>query len=226
MSLSPHAVIRFLNSLFEKSLPLDSSVTYLETETVDDDMKKMIADTVLTVTVPDGTVEKFQIEVQIDNDESIVVRIFRYGLADALKYRTSCDGKITLRLPQPRIIYLEHTAGTPDEAVLEIIFPDEKIHTYKVPTMKLLSYTVEELAKKDMAILLPLYLLKLRKEIGKKPTKENGQALKELIEGKIVKALYESKDAGEINTDDVKTLSALLRKLYDYLYGGIEIFEE
>lgn len=49
-----------------------------------------------------------------------------------------------------------------------------------------------------MVILLPLYLLKLRREIRKKKSKENARALKRLIDDGIIKVIEENEKLGNI----------------------------
>jgi len=102
--------------------------------------------------------------------------------------------------------------------------------------MKFLTYSVDELCEKNMTILLPLYLLKLRRETdnAKKRTEKNREAalrdvaknLKKLIETSILPAIAESEKAGNITHSDAFELLSLLDRLYDYLYGSINEFKD
>ena len=49
INLSKAAVINFINGLFEKDYSLDSELTYNETESIDNNLDKAIADVILTV---------------------------------------------------------------------------------------------------------------------------------------------------------------------------------
>jgi CRISPR/Cas system CSM-associated protein Csm2 small subunit len=90
--------------------------------------------------------------------------------------------------------------------------------------MKLLAHSVEELAARQMVILLPLYLLKCRKAAVKKPTKELAEELRKLID-EMIQTLDGRKTAGELTGEDVRVLVSLLNRLYEYLYGHIQLFE-
>ncbi len=159
LTLSKTSVVNLINALFEKAFPIDSDITYNWTESVSDNLDKIIADAILTV----NNVEKFHIECQINNDSTIVIRVFEYGFQEALKYKNVVDDKIILKLPHAKIIYLEPNSNTPSEVSLILQTPDSREFEYKVPTIKFLSYSIEELNKQRMVILMPLYLLKLRK---------------------------------------------------------------
>ena len=106
-------------------------------------------------------------EAQINDDSTIVLRVFEYGFHDALRHQSLNKNKITLPFPEPMIIFLEHTDKTPDKVILELDFGTQGKFEYVVPAMKFLDYSVEELCNRRMVILLPLYLLRLRREIAR-----------------------------------------------------------
>jgi hypothetical protein len=76
-----------------------------------------------------------------------------------------------------------------------------------------------------MTILLPLYLLKLRKTVVKNPISENGEKLKELI-NEIIKTFKTHNEKGLITNEDRGVLNSLTLKIYEYLYDNIELFKE
>jgi len=92
--------------------------------------------------------------------------------------------------------------------------------------MKFLNYSIEELNKQHLVILLPLYLLKLKKEIEKEQSTENAIKLKTLINDGIIKSIEDNEKAGNITYDDTIVLIGLLKKLYTHLYGNIKKFKE
>jgi len=174
-------------------------------------------------------------EGQINADSIIVLRVFEYGFRDAMKNQIVDGDRIILPFPAPVIIFLEHNDKTPDEVILELNFDGQGKYEYRVPTMKFLSYGVEELHKLGMTILLPFYLLKLRGEVrnvkrrkGNKEAalREKAIALRKLINEDIVPTIYHSVKSGVISHNDVYELLLLLQQMYDYLYGNIPEFEE
>ena len=178
------------------------------------------------------------IETEIDctstNDISIVLRVFEYGLRDALKHREVGKDKIILKFPTPKIILLEHNSNSPAEVTLELDFGGGNTIDFKVPTMKFLDYSIEDLKKQHMVILLPLYLLKLRQQIDKAmkqddnedAVRKNAQALKDLINNGILKTIEDSEKAERIDSYDSYVLAGLVKKLYNHLYGSIKEFED
>jgi len=234
LALSKPSVIAFINGMFSENFPLDSEITYHYTENVDGSLRKTVADIIITLRTKDR-VRRFHLEGQINDDNTIVIRIFEYGFANALLHQTTQGNRITLPFPTPAIIFLEHTEATPDEVVLELDFGESGKFDYPVKAMKFLTYSVDELCEKNMTILLPLYLLKLRRETdnAKKRTEKNREAalrdvakkLKTLIDKSILPAITESEKTGNITHSDAFELIRLLSRLYNYLYDGIEEFK-
>jgi hypothetical protein len=126
-------------------------------------------------------------------------------------------------------VYLEPGPSTPDTLSVKITGMDGTSHTFTYPTLKLLDYTAEELEERDLSILLPFYLLKLRKRVQAAKTPEKRQELtgemKDLVE-KLTAALERGEQKGKLDKSDTQTLIALTGKLYDNLYKGYPEFEE
>ena len=87
LTLSSRAVINFINGLFETEYSTDAKVTYNWTEFHDDNLKKTLADTIVTI---DGC-HSYHIEAQRYQDETIVFRVFEYGYRHAERYKELND---------------------------------------------------------------------------------------------------------------------------------------
>ena len=83
LTLSSKAVINLINGLFGTDHPLDSTITYNQTEFEDDNLKKILADTILTINGRNS----YHLEAQRENDNSIVFRVFEYGFGHANRTR-------------------------------------------------------------------------------------------------------------------------------------------
>jgi len=239
LTLSAWAVVNLINGLFGMNFPPGSKVTYNWTENVDDELEKTISDAILTIHAW-GKCYSYHIEAEINtadtNNSTIVLRIFEYGLRDALRHRVTEDGKTKLKFPQPIIILLEHNSNSPDEVTLTLDFGASGEIDFVVPTMKFLDYSIEELDKKRMVILLPLYLLKFRKQVDKSKKLRNkgdaealrrdARAIKDMIDNGILKAIDENIEAGVIDNYDAYVLTEMLSKMYENLYGGLDVFKE
>jgi len=172
ITLSTRAVINLINGLFGTDYPLDSTITYNWTEFEDESLKKILADTILTI----NGKYSYHLEAQIEKDENIVFRMFEYGNGHALRTRIREDGKYILRFPRPMVIYLYYTGEVSDEYTLTLEFDESQgVYEYKVPVLKLPEISAQELTDRKMVVLIPFHVLKLRYAI-----KDKNQDLEQL----------------------------------------------
>lgn len=227
MKLSSAAVIHFINGLFETNHPLESTVEYPNTETVSNKLRRLLSDMIVII----GGTHAYHIEAEIRNNENIVIRVFEYGFAEGLRTKTTSeDGrKISVKFPNARIIYWETTEEAPDEVTLSLEFPEGGNHEYKVKTFKFLSCGLEELEKRKLAILLPFYVLKLRKRAS---SARSARRLSELaaemkaVMDELVAAAERAVEAGLLSEADGRAVLEYTEKLYRELYQDYEEFKE
>ncbi len=219
--MSSGSVIRLINGLFETDYPVDSTVTYNWTEFHDDRLRRTLADTILTI----GGTDSYHMEAQTSADNEIVFRVFAYGFGHANRTRTTEGGISCLKFPEPKIIYLYYQNEVPDRYTLKLDFGSQGTFDYTVPTVKFLEITAEELNRKNMVLLIPFYLLKLRKSIEKERTPENLEALKSLILNDIIGSINRNLEAGNITPGDAGRLRQLTFILYRHLYSHYEEME-
>ena len=186
LTLSARAVIGLINGLFGTDYPPDSTITYNWTENHDDNLKRTIADTILTV---NGR-HSYHMEAQMYEDEEIEFRVFDYGYRYALREGA---GEDILRFPEPRVIQLYRHNGMPDTKTLILDFGIQGSFEYKIPVFKLLEHSIEELSRRRMIILIPFMLLKLRDSLKKERTLENMEALRKLVLDDIILSLTVSR---------------------------------
>ena len=131
LMLSNRAIIQFINGIYEVNHPLDSEVTYNWTEHEDDDLRKTLADTIITI----GGVSSYHLEFQMSEDGSITFRILEYGFNHAIKKQKD---EAVLEFPEPILICLYEAKAVPAEKTLEIRFGNKGIYHYKVPVLSLI----------------------------------------------------------------------------------------
>ena len=221
LTLSARVVINLINGLFLMNYPLDSTISYNWTEFEDDELKKILADTIITI---NGT-DSYHMEAQITEDDSIIFRVFQYGYSHANRNREIKDGVYRMHFPEPKIIYLCPT-NAPDEYVLEIDYGSQGIFNYKVSTFKYLDIPLQELNQRRMVVLIPFQLLKLRDRLEKSRTQEDLEVLKNLIQNDIIGGIDENVRVGNITVDDARRLKRLTHKLYEHIYSHYEEMEE
>ena len=85
LTLSTTAVINLINGLFSTDYPTDSTLDYNWTEFENDELKRILADTIITI----NNRYRYHLEAQMTEDEDIIFRVFEYGYAHADRNRTS-----------------------------------------------------------------------------------------------------------------------------------------
>ncbi len=219
LTLSSRIVIALINSLFKTSYLPDSKITYNWTEHTDDELERTVADVILTV----NNEHAYHMEAQMYPDEEIEFRVFDYGYKHAL---TTRGGHCELKFPEPYIIFLYKHDSFPDNVSIFLNFGTQGTFEYKVPSLRLLEYSPQDLEQKDLLILLPFMLLKLRPDIEKERTPENMEALRSLIFNDIMGLVQKNQEIGNITAADAAHLLELTRKLYNHLYARYKEFVE
>ena len=198
--------------------------SYNWTEHEDRDLKRTLADSILTINGKNS----YHIEAQMTEDEEIVFRFIEYGFGYAYKNRTFVDGGERMIFPRPCILYLDEGKKdrVPDEYKLTLLFEDQGEFTYKVPLVKLQNMSVEELNRKKMIALLPFQLLKLRKKIENLRTEKNLEELQKFVVNDIIESIYENETIGNISHSDALDLIELTTKLYMKIYSKYKELED
>ena len=224
LTLSEKTVINLINGLFDTDYPTDSKITYNWTEHEDKDLKRTLADSILTINGRDS----YHIEAQMTEDEEIVFRFIEYGFGHAYKNRRYIDCGERMVFPRPCILYLDEGKKDkiPDEYTLIMEFENQGEFTYKVPVVKLQNFTVEELNEKKLIALLPFQLLKLRKKIQNIRTNENLMELQNFVVNDIIDTIRKNEDVSNISHNDAHNLIELTMKLYMKIYSKYKELEE
>ena len=214
LTLSSKAVIRFVNGLFETNYPLDSTITYNWTEFEDKELKRILADTIITI----NHQYSYHIEAQVTEDNEIVFRMFDYGYAHASRTRIVKNDRMILPFPEPKIIYLYSENSVPEEFTLELDFGTQGTFDYRVGTLQFMQMSTEELNQNGMVILIPFLLLKLRKLLKESRSKENIAALKELLCNDIIGSIQNNYEMGNISYSDATSLISFTKVMYNQIY--------
>lgn len=237
LTLSSTAVVNLINGLFDTDYPVSSTVTYNWTEFENGVLKRILADTILTI----NGKYSYHLEAQMTEDEEIIFRVFEYGYGHADRNRryavdliTDSNGHIKsdsiesgceLIFPEPKIIYLCTSDDAPDTYSLKLNFGSQGSFLYKVSTFKFLEISLEELNQKKMVILIPFQLLKLRKILEKERSEETLDALKALIKDDIIGSIETNLQLGNITEGDARRLRRLTHQLYQHIYSHYKEME-
>ena len=224
LTLSEKTVINLINGLFDTDYPTNSKITYNWAEHEDKDLKRTLADSILTINGRDS----YHIEAQMTEDEEIVFRFIEYGFGHAFKNRTFIDGGERMVFPRPCILYLDEGKKdkVPDEYTLIMEFENQGEFEYKVPVVKLQNMSAEELNNKKLIALLPFQLLKLRKKLEKLRTKETLEELQRLVADDIIKTIDKNVEMGTLSSTEAFDLKALTTLLYMKIYSKYKELED
>ena len=230
---SSSAVVHLINGIYKKNYPLNTQVTIEPNELIKEHpksgkMEKIISDIIITLHSK-GKKDTFLLEAQINDNLEMILRIFNYSTLIALEKRTvSDDGScMKIEMPSPVVIYWE-TSKTKDIVSVELKFPNNKSVIYEIPTFKVLRHSVSEL--ENMALLLPFYILKIRKELEKKSTDSTKRKiLSKKLGGYVIEIDKVFKRLVKNNYITAKDAAMLLRRLLNMnleLYGKYPEFVE
>ena len=233
ITLSAKAVVRLINGIFGTEYPDDSSLVYNWTEFVKDDKKMgaILADCIVTV----NGEHAYHMEAQAYYDNEVVFRVFDYGYEHAKRGTVKNDNRYIMKFPKPVVIYLYYEHDVPEEYILELEFDEgNDSYVYKVPVIKLPSMSAGDMDRKNMVILIPFKLLKLREWVyfdkaskTKRMTK-TAEELKDFIENDIISTINTNRALGNITDADAVKLKQYTLKLCEYIcdHLGAEGLEE
>ena len=222
ITLSAKSVVRMLNGMFGTDYPDDSKLTYNWTEFVKDNtMTTILADCIVTV----NGGQSYHMEAQAYDDNEIIFRVFQYGFEHAKRTADKEKNSIILNFPEPVIIYLYYENDVPDEYVMKINFKaSDGGYEYVVPVIKIPELSAEEMVKRNMIILIPFQLMKLRYWVDKKKKvmTKTPEELKNFIECDIIGSINKNLDLGNITDTDASRLKRYSLMLRDYLCEHME----
>ena len=164
-SRSEPLVISFINAGF--GMDYDPATISLQPTTNEyiRNFKATRADIVLIATEKETRQELFHIEVQTVNDREMSIRMLKYGYNIGLAHQEESDseGRRILKFPHQMVIFLDDDPSIPDTVEVRIIFPDGQEVIYRVPTLKIRDYSMNDLVNRELYLLLPFEIFKVRK---------------------------------------------------------------
>ncbi|OFI06485.1 hypothetical protein CLOACE_09850 [Clostridium acetireducens DSM 10703] len=239
-------LIDFLNAVYKDDISYNAKVTYGDKEitSLNKDKVKFVsfyADMYVRVE-DDNRILEYEIEFQTVYDNSMAIRMFRYGFERAAKLLDFKDSRNTIEitLPEPYLIVMEEDKRTPDEINLKLIIPKGENILYKVNVLKYWNYDLEKLYRENMYLLYPLQIFKLRKSMqninkSNKPLhyKENKMRAVYIKLKKVIKNTLEYIDKayndGKINIEDYNEMTIIMENINSYfldMYGKYENIDE
>ena len=238
--LMPEQLFPLIKEVHGKVYDKGTEIYPLATEFSVDRIKEgtpQIASIRADITVIVAKKDIYHFECQIDNDGTMVIRMFEYDVNIALNYITETEDGMELRFPHSAVLFLQDNGNIPDELVCKIKFQDGGIYQYRVPTIKVQTYTLEEIKEKHLCVLIPFLPLRFQKNMKaiqkqKEDIKRNKLVTKQKVElsslyEQIMLLLEEEVANGYLSETNRKTIISLLGKsMIRVFYRNEELLRE
>ena len=187
----PDQLLSLIKEIYGKEYPPDTSIRLLGTEhsTFQDAPEEALSSNLMGISLLIEDSDFYHIECQMKNDKFIVIRMISNDMHYAIEHcmsQNSSTGEITIRFPHSIVIYPDQNNSLPDKLTCRIIFQDESEHIYQVPTVRIQSYSLEEIRKKHLYLFIPYLLLRLKPQINSKKHSFQQKELTAFIEDIIV----------------------------------------
>ena len=211
-----------------KAYPKDTPIKPLATEfSVERSPKKEITSIRADITLLVNERDIYHFECQIEQDGTMVLRMFEYDTHIALSYPAktysdlnspqSDNHQIHLRFPNSAVLYLQDTKHSPDELKCQIQFQDGGTYEYTVPVLKVQSYSLEEIQQKHLCVLIPFLPLRFRKHLrrDRQSQKIHFNLEKEELTSfyqRLILMLEEEVTAGYLSENNRNAIISLLNK--------------
>jgi hypothetical protein len=171
----------------------------------------------------------YLIEAQIGNDRDMGVRIFQYIIEEGRRSAVKEGRTVVVRLPAARVIYWETGPRTPDKEIVCFEFPDGVRHNLEVLSFKFPEYSIGELEERQLGLLLPFCVLKLRGEVRRARSGEERRGLAARMRGllrELAGAAARSGERGWLEPGDLDNVMHLTKRLHRELYSQYTEFGE
>ncbi|MFC5401420.1 Rpn family recombination-promoting nuclease/putative transposase [Cohnella soli] len=166
--LSKRLTIQLINGLFGENFASSDveAIHYGNAEFVLDEYERIIGDLFMKLDTLRGPVH-YHVEFQTLNDQSMVIRMFRYGFEKALEVSAgeAEDGVPLVIFPKQIVIFLEENEAISDELLFRMRMPDGTETVYTVPVLRHWTLTPRDLQERQLFALLPLKVFSSRKSM-------------------------------------------------------------
>lgn len=215
-------VYPLLNETFGESYDESISIEFLNEEhedSSDADTKKNVAsDTNFIVKDSDGNIlGRYVYDCQSTSDNTMTVRMFRYGARTAFENYYIENGVLHMPFPDIAVLYLRGEGNEKIEtSTIKVDFPNNTTD-YNMKVLRLKRYTVDELFGKKLYVLLPFTLFLYEGELAK--TDNDSEKLQQLMNvyHEIISRLENVLAQGNITNYEKNEILYLLRYVSNHL---------
>lgn len=220
-------IIPVINEIFDKHYTGNEKVEFLPNEHFlnqqDGNEEKRISDTNFRI-IAEHT-DKYHLECSSTADSTMLIRFFEYDTQIALDEGELDTNVLRVCFPNSAVLFLRHTAATPDHLRTEIETPGGNV-SYRIPVIKTQSYSLDDIFEKNLLFLLPFYIFSHEKYFEKYNT-ENSGLLHLMHEFAAMREQLESlTEAGSIDVFTKCTIIDMTGKVVENLARKYETVRE
>lgn len=187
----PKQIFSLIKEIYQKEYPPDTSIRFLSTEhsTWQDSPQSSPSSNLMDISLLIADSDFYHIECQMKHDNIMAIRMISYDMHYAIEHCMSQDsssGEIIIRFPHSVVLYPDQNSNLPNKLQCRIIFQDESEHIYQVPTIRIQSYSLDEIRKKRLYLFIPYLLLRLKPRIKSRKHPFSQKELTTLVDEIIV----------------------------------------
>ena len=206
----PYLAVPLINEVFHTSYPQDVPIIQLRNEHQQEN-GEIITDSCLKI----GS-KLYHIECQSTDDTTMAIRMIEYDFSIAVETAQKQGRIYRMDFPKSCVLYLRSEKNTPDFLEVEMVLSDENIVHYRVPAVKLETYTKDSIFEKNLLMLLPFYIIRYEKNIHE--MSENPKLFQNLLnEYEEIRINLEKELSKADRTEVYMDLNKLIIKIADYI---------
>ena len=240
VSVMPSQLFPLFKEVYGREYPKGTKITVLGSETTSfwENGTRPSSSTLMDIALLVNSTDYYHLECQMKNDKEMVIRMFAYDVRFAISHTKTVDentGEITLYFPRSAVIYPEQNNALPEHLQCRVVFQDNSEHIYKIPTVRIQTYSLEEIRSKHLSLFIPYTILrlrpKLRPNIGQKLTEKELTEFveevilvlkKELSDGYLTeREFHDYVDLFRMAADRVLAKHPQMREEVDHMVGPI-----
>ncbi|WP_051656757.1 hypothetical protein [Butyrivibrio sp. AE3004] len=162
-------VISFVSHMFGENYGKDAVIKRLWNEHfvehMDGSEEKRVTDSSFEIIYREIS-KRYHIECEsLKYDGTILVRIFEYGSQIAKNSAEETISSLKVSFPNSGLLLLRGSDKASDKANIEITVPGGKTVSYDVPIVKMSDYTVEDIFREKLYMLIPFYIFNYENQL-------------------------------------------------------------
>ena len=211
-------LIPLINEVFSKNYSGDEQIIFRPNEHFINQQngkeQKRITDSSFSIISHDNSEEKFILECQSNDDDTLLVRIFEYITQEALDSGNITKYKLIVTIPNAAVLFLRSKKSTPNFMNIVINTPGGSV-SFDVPVIKVQSYSLQQIFDKNLFFLLPFYIFNLEKDFPKYEASEEALENLKNVYINFMNRLEMAVKEGQISTYYRRTIIDMSKKVLE-----------